>query len=179
MTEHVRRKSKTKLGPADWISATLETIAEEGPSGFRVARLARRLGVTSPSFYWHFRDRDELRDRALRHWVGPMLRNAAAGARSPSNLLDILVDRNLPGLDAAMRRWATEDPVVAEAVRKADVLRHRVVTKLFEAEGLEAARAARCADLLGWAFRGSNDASTKRRAQGLRELINSLTGSAK
>jgi len=89
-------------------------------------------------------------------------------------LLRVLEDRALPRVDAAMRRWAAEDPVVGEAVANADLLRHRVVTRMFEAEGLDTERSELRADLVMWAFRGSDGVAADRRGLGLRELIDAL-----
>ena len=38
----------------DWASEALEQIAEQGVASVAVELLARRLGVTKGSFYWHF-----------------------------------------------------------------------------------------------------------------------------
>lgn len=59
---------KNTLTPADWEQAALELIAEKGISGLGVEPLARRLGITKGSFYWHFPRRDELLDQALKRW---------------------------------------------------------------------------------------------------------------
>lgn len=59
---------KTSLTPADWEQAALELIAEKGIAALRVEPLARRLGITKGSFYWHFPGRDELLARALDRW---------------------------------------------------------------------------------------------------------------
>ena len=71
MTETVAPGSgsdKNTLTPEDWEQAALELIAEKGVSGLGVEPLARRLGITKGSFYWHFPRRDELLDQALRRW---------------------------------------------------------------------------------------------------------------
>lgn len=59
---------KTTLTAADWEQAALDLIAEKGISGLGVEPLARRLGITKGSFYWHFPRRDELLERALQRW---------------------------------------------------------------------------------------------------------------
>lgn len=59
---------RTPLTPADWEQAALVLIAEKGINGLCVEPLARRLGITKGSFYWHFPHRDELLCRALERW---------------------------------------------------------------------------------------------------------------
>ncbi|NKI33879.1 TetR/AcrR family transcriptional regulator [Wenzhouxiangella sp. XN79A] len=59
---------KTTLTAADWERAALDLIAEKGLSGLGVEPLARRLGITKGSFYWHFPTRDQLLEQALSRW---------------------------------------------------------------------------------------------------------------
>ena len=49
-----------RLSADDWAQAALDLIAEQGVSAVAVEPLARRLGVTKGSFYWHFPSRDAL-----------------------------------------------------------------------------------------------------------------------
>ncbi len=62
------RGEKLPLTPTDWEQAALALIAEKGLGALRVEPLARRLGITKGSFYWHFSGRDELLVRALARW---------------------------------------------------------------------------------------------------------------
>jgi len=57
-----------RLSADDWSLAALELIAEQGVNAVAVEPLARRLGVTKGSFYWHFRSRDALLQAALERW---------------------------------------------------------------------------------------------------------------
>jgi AcrR family transcriptional regulator len=63
-----RPRSRTRLSREDWIDAALRALADDGPSGVAVERLAARLGTTKGSFYWHFKDREELIAEALAAW---------------------------------------------------------------------------------------------------------------
>ncbi|MBK9034102.1 MAG: TetR/AcrR family transcriptional regulator [Myxococcales bacterium] len=56
------------LSATDWEVAALAAVAEHGLAGIAVEPLARRLGVTKGSFYWHFADRDALLRAALARW---------------------------------------------------------------------------------------------------------------
>ncbi len=57
-----------RLSAADWETAALAAVADHGLAAVAVEPLARRLGVTKGSFYWHFADRDALLIAALRRW---------------------------------------------------------------------------------------------------------------
>lgn len=48
-----------------WASEALKALGAGGLSAVSVERLARRLGVTKGSFYWHFKNRDALLSAAL------------------------------------------------------------------------------------------------------------------
>jgi len=62
------RIERPRLCAADWEQAALDLIAEQGVGAVAVEPLARRLGVTKGSFYWHFASRDALLDAALKRW---------------------------------------------------------------------------------------------------------------
>lgn len=57
-----------RLSASDWAIAALDVIAEQGLAAVAVEPLARRLGVTKGSFYWHFPSREALLVAALERW---------------------------------------------------------------------------------------------------------------
>ena len=61
-----------RLGREDWIRAALELLVTAGVEGVKIVPLAERLGVTSGSFYWHFKNRRELHDALLEYWEREM-----------------------------------------------------------------------------------------------------------
>ena len=62
-----------------WASEALKAMARGGVAAVAVEPLARALGVTKGSFYWHFKNRDALIAAALERLEH---NNAAAIARS-------------------------------------------------------------------------------------------------
>ncbi len=69
MTSSAARSTRTgRLSAQDWAQAALDLVAEQGVAAVAVEPLARRLGVTKGSFYWHFPSRDALLEAALQHW---------------------------------------------------------------------------------------------------------------
>ena len=69
MPETAARIERTgRLSADDWAQAALDLIAEQGVAAVAVEPLARRLGVTKGSFYWHFPSRDALLQAALERW---------------------------------------------------------------------------------------------------------------
>ncbi len=59
---------RTRLSADDWEVAALEVIAEQGVTALAVEPLAKRLGVTKGSFYWHFSSREALIQATLERW---------------------------------------------------------------------------------------------------------------
>lgn len=60
--------SKAQLTRDDWLDAAAGEVAAGGFSNLRVLTLAKRLGVTRGSFYWHFRDHEDLVVSFLDRW---------------------------------------------------------------------------------------------------------------
>jgi AcrR family transcriptional regulator len=63
-----RSNEAGRLAPDDWTRAALAAIADKGVDNVSVERIARELGATKGSFYWHFKDRPALVAAALDRW---------------------------------------------------------------------------------------------------------------
>lgn len=61
-------RKKIVLSADDWAAAALDAIGQHGLEGIAVEPLARKLGVTKGSFYWHFANRESLLVAALQRW---------------------------------------------------------------------------------------------------------------
>jgi len=68
MLQAVEKFERTRLCADDWEQAALDLIATQGVSAVAVEPLARQLGVTKGSFYWHFPTREALLKAALERW---------------------------------------------------------------------------------------------------------------
>lgn len=62
------KTDRSRLSSLDWENAALDLLAEQGVAAVAVEPLARRLGVTKGSFYWHFPSREALLLAALEQW---------------------------------------------------------------------------------------------------------------
>ena len=58
-----------RLSADDWIDAALQGLLADGPAAVAVQPLARSLGATKGSFYWHFSSRADLLRAVLERWL--------------------------------------------------------------------------------------------------------------
>jgi AcrR family transcriptional regulator len=63
-----KKKERSTLSAGDWEQQALVLIAEKGVRAVAVELLARRMGVTKGSFYWHFSNRESLLEQSLLRW---------------------------------------------------------------------------------------------------------------
>ena len=70
-----RPGERATLSAIDWEQAAIELIAEKGVQAVAIEPLARRMGITKGSFYWHFSSRESLLEQALIRWEEHDCRN--------------------------------------------------------------------------------------------------------
>ncbi len=120
-----RAKKSPRLTPEIWADAALEAIEQGGLSSVAVEPLARLLGVTKGSFYWHFENRDALIRAAMRQWEKRAIHAIAEASRitDPRVRLRSLIlssaDRTTAKLDLAVSLVAG-DPRVRPFARRVD-----------------------------------------------------------
>ncbi|MFN3463335.1 MAG: TetR/AcrR family transcriptional regulator, partial [Terricaulis sp.] len=68
MARRAAVQNTTTLDANAWIEAAFDALAEGGIDAVRVDPLAKNLGVTRGSFYWHFADRAALHTAMLKEW---------------------------------------------------------------------------------------------------------------
>ncbi len=68
VTSTVEKSERTRLSAADWEEGALDLIATHGVGAVAVESLAKQLGVTKGSFYWHFPTREALLKAAIDRW---------------------------------------------------------------------------------------------------------------
>ena len=57
-----------RLGKEAWVAAAFRLLGRRGIAAVGVEPLAKALGVTKGSFYWHFTDRRALLQALLAYW---------------------------------------------------------------------------------------------------------------
>lgn len=145
--ESMSPKPRSQLDRDAWIAEAIDVLAAEGISGLRVEVLAKRLGVTKGSFYWHFKDRQDLLGEALAVWKDGRIRDIAKQTRvTPGkeaqqilHLIEVYsASRNRKGMliELAVRDWAKRDAGVAAVVSEVDAFRFKSARDLFLRCGL-------------------------------------------
>ncbi len=139
------KSPQERLTEEDWLAEALETLANEGVSAVRVERLARSLGVTKGSFYWHFKSHGELLARLREYWADEHTividsssdQNQADAEAMLLRVLRTIILEDANRHDPAMRAWALFDSLTAEVVRRVDETRLGYVQDLFIRMGFE------------------------------------------
>jgi AcrR family transcriptional regulator len=155
-----RRKMTDQLSAKDWLDQGLKTLAERGFTALKAEPLAKALGVSRGSFYWHFADIGAFQTAILKHWREVAAEQIIANLEAASDHDDpvaLLLRQAFGGrlsLENAVRSWATHDPVARSAVQAIDRRRLTYVAKLLRASGLSPNVARARAQVLYWAFVG-------------------------
>jgi AcrR family transcriptional regulator len=149
-----------QLSAKDWLDQGLRTLAESGFTALKAEPLAKAMGVSRGSFYWHFADIGAYHAAILGHWrevaAEQIIANLEAASKDQNPLL-LLLRRTFsskPALENAVRTWATIDPVARSAVQATDRRRLNYVEILFERSGLSPEVARSRAQIFYWAFLG-------------------------
>ena len=137
-----KKKSK-RLSREDWLAAALEVLYGEGVAKVSIVRIARDMGVTSGSFYWHFTDRNDLLRSLLNFWVcsqtEAIFEKADQFKGTPSErlfkLMEILTLGEQARYEVAIRAWAGFDDMAAVVVRGTDKRRIEWLRRIFHEMG--------------------------------------------
>jgi AcrR family transcriptional regulator len=177
------------LQPDNWIRAALARLANEGIESVRIELLARDLGVSKGSFYWHFRDREDLLTCVLDRWEADetewlaatdvKMRAAARWAR----FVEQCADLNHARLEGAVRSWAQRDEGmstrISTRISGIDKKRTAHIASVLRDIGFTAPSAASWSDLallvyLGWLDRVTRDTEFQSNGRSLGEFLSDL-----
>lgn len=153
--------TKDKLSVNDWLEAAFRALTKGGPSAIKAEAIARDLGVSKGSFYWHFANVPALKSNMLSHWqeiaTASVIKTLDQITETPENKLRQLISLSTSGLDdayggpsveAAIRDWLRYDKDVDNVVKQVDAARIEFVEKLFQLHGLSKKQSGSYARLL-------------------------------
>lgn len=126
-----------------WLSAALEVLRERGIDGIKIVPLANRLGLTSGSFYWHFKNVQDLLDSVLDHWehhlTDHIVTEAQAFDGAPEdrilNLMLQVIREDAAVPDHAISVWAKSDATAHLTYLRTVQKRFDFATWMFEQVG--------------------------------------------
>jgi AcrR family transcriptional regulator len=156
----VRMKTKDQLSAKDWLNQGLRTLAQKGFTALKAEPLAKAMGVSRGSFYWHFADIGAFHAALLKHWheiaAEQIIANLEAASNKDERLPLLLrgVFGGKPALENAVRTWAALNPLARSAVQAIDRRRLSYLERLLRGYGLSAEIATARAQILYWAFLG-------------------------
>ncbi len=158
----------TKVTRDDWIAAALATLIHDGIDQVKVQKLAESMQVSRSSFYWYFKDRDDLLQVLLDHWLATNTREIVAAARAPAQTVTQAVCNVFAGfidperfdtkLDFAIRDWARRDPAVRAVLDQSDAQRIGALRDMFARFDYPAPEALARARIAYYMQIGYNDA---------------------
>src|SRR3954453_21731771 len=149
---------KDQLSARDWLDAGLKALARNGFTALKADPLAKAMGVSRGSFYWHFADLGAFHAALLKRWREIAAEQIIADVETDSDEpLKALLRRTFGArleLEHAVRNWAAFDAAAQTAVRAIDRRRLDYIEELLRKRGFEAATARARAQILYWTFLG-------------------------
>jgi len=134
---------RARLSADDWVTAALEVLVSDGISAVKILPLAKRLGVTRGSFYWHFENHEALLNRLLEVWEETNSGSIIRAATLEGSIVDRYValmrcwlgfERFDPRLEVAMRNWGRSNPELWQKLRATDERRVDACVEMLAAE---------------------------------------------
>ena len=144
---------KKTLSKDDWIQAASKALTSGGHQAVKVEKIARDLKVSKGSFYWHFKNADDLKRLLLEKWIeigtdeiirqaeklklSPQEKLLALGAMITENRDDEFGSYGGVLAEAAIRDWSRFDRDVAKAAKTVNKKRMKYIASLFADLGMD------------------------------------------
>ena len=140
-----------KVTREDWLNIARDVLVNDGVAEVKILTLSNRLQVSRSSFYWYFKNRDDLLAALLQEWevrnTGKITAHCAMPAANITealcNFFRCFVDPAHfdSGLDFAVREWSRRDPTLRVRVDTADTERIAAVIAMYARFGYGAEEA--------------------------------------
>ena len=149
----VSQANRGQFGPNEWIKAARRVLQTRSIDAVRVEVLAKEMGVTKGSFYWHFKDREDLLQRLLTAWRDEateqiIFRFESRGLPARELIRDLLslpfrgaAAKEAADTELAIRAWARRDESARNVLDEVDAKRLAYIGECFQTLGFGAADA--------------------------------------
>lgn len=134
-----------------WLEAAYDALLESGVDSVKILPLAKRLNLSRTSFYWFFKDREELLSALIARWrdknTGNLVKQSEAYADTLAeamlNVFDCWVNKDLfdSQFEFAVRSWALQSPDIQADVHEADQTRMEAIGRMFMRFGYDEGQA--------------------------------------
>lgn len=124
-----------------WLEAAYESLLDSGVESVKILPLAKKLNLSRTSFYWFFKDREELLAALISRWreknTGSIVKQSEAYAETLAeamlNVFDCWLDATLfdSKFEFAVRSWALQSDELLAEVAEADRIRMEALTRMF------------------------------------------------
>ncbi len=124
-----------------WLQAAYEALLETGVESVKILPLGKKLNLSRTSFYWFFKDREELLAALLTRWreknTGNLVKQCEAYAESiveaMFNVFDCWISPELfdPRFEFAVRSWALQSEDISTEIENADRARLSALQNMF------------------------------------------------
>jgi AcrR family transcriptional regulator len=173
------------LEPADWIRAAFARLSSEGIQEVRIELLARDLGVSKGSFYWHFRDRADLLEKMLAQWEDAEASwlderdTQDSTATRWAKLIERVSDPARIRAEVAIREWGRADEKVAVKIAIIERKRAKLIVEVLRDVGFSWSAAESWSETvslicLGWMDRATRDPQFLFENRGLGEMLSDV-----
>lgn len=143
-----------------WIKHGFDVLRYEGHEKLKADTMAKALGVSRGSFYWHFPSLGDFHDALLDTWrnedtldIITQLEVLPDAQAKVAALIQLGIDTPQP-LENGMRRWGGVNKKVAAALAQVDEIRMTYLVDQLTGTGLPKQIATERAMLLSWAAIG-------------------------
>lgn len=153
--------TQVKLSSIKWIEAAFRALSTSGPQAIKAEAIARDLGVSKGSFYWHFTNIADLKTKMLEHWYEAATQQIIAQVNdlegSPADKLSALIaiatgNKNEPyggvSVEAAIRNWGKFNEEAGEMVKRVDTQRLNYLAEQLQVAGFDENDARSKAEIL-------------------------------
>lgn len=128
-----------------WIEVAYQALIREGVDAVKILPLAEQLKLSRTSFYWFFKDRDELLVTLAQIWAErtttPLIAATTAFAETETEAMLNVIGCFLKAetfdsrLEFAVRGWGLKDPAILTQVSEADSRRLAALSAMLERWG--------------------------------------------
>ena len=170
-----------------WLRGALDFILEQGVFGMTPERLAKSLGTSRSSYYWHFGNRQEFRKQVVDYWIQrytDVVAEELANFDGPPEdrfdlLIELICDSDITKYEGAVRALAYGDAGLIRKIERAYRFRQESLTSILSDIGVEEGRLAVLSRLILCFFTWETEmgySRTRQMVEEHRRLVHDLLG---